>query len=231
MEHGSSVKPRPESDLRFPVPEQAVQPIQVFPLSSTSNLRQRVVRERLDHSPSNSRQPSATRRKTDSGPAVFASIHLRSAPSTPTCTGNGGRGLRRKSARRASPPAWHLQRPDRESIPIAEAEGVMLASDALSRYCVSYSRKPGHLSCRIRLTRAGTRPSASTIARTQSEKASQSRYSCCAWKKRSQGTRNNWRVARRRASSCTLRSALPGRHCFGLFRVRPTLCFTERPIT
>ncbi len=32
MEHGSSVKPRPESDVRFPVPEQAVQPIQVFPL-------------------------------------------------------------------------------------------------------------------------------------------------------------------------------------------------------
>lgn len=98
------------------------------------------------------------------------------------------------------------------------------------RHCLSNSRKCGQRSCRTRLIQEGTSPSASTIARTQNENDSQSRYSCCAWEKRSEETRNNWRVARRRASSCNLRSVLPGCHWFGLVRVRPILCFTERLI-
>jgi len=98
-------------------------------------------------------------------------------------------------------------------------------------HCRAWSRKPGQCSCKTGIIQEGTRPSVPTTARTHSEKASQPRYSCCAWEKRFSGTRSNCRVARRRASSWTRRSVLPGRHRFGLFCVRPTFCFMKTPIT
>jgi len=93
------------------------------------------------------------------------------------------------------------------------------------------SRKPGQCSCKTGIIQEGKRPSVPTTARTHSVKASQPRYSCCTWEKRFSGTRSNCRVARRRASSWTRRSVLPGCHRFGLLCVRPTLRFMKTPIT